>query len=68
TERTREHPDLILGVSPRGSQALLKCVQVHAILNGREYVSPDDVKAMVKPVLAHRIILRNTSRIKENYN
>jgi MoxR-like ATPase len=67
-ERTREHPDLILGVSPRGSQALLKCVQVHAILNGREYVSPDDVKAMVKPVLAHRIILRNTSRIKENYN
>ena len=67
-EKTREHPDLILGVSPRGSQALLKCVQVHAILNGREYVSPDDVKAMVKPVLAHRIILRNTSRIKENYS
>lgn len=67
-EKTRKHPDLILGVSPRGSQALLKCVQVHAILNGRDYVSPDDVKAMVKPVLGHRIILKNTSRIKENYN
>jgi MoxR-like ATPase len=67
-ERTRKHPDLILGVSPRGSQALLKCVQVHAILNGRDYVTPDDVKAMVKPVLAHRIILKNTSRLKENYN
>ena len=67
-EKTRKHPDLILGVSPRGSQALLKCVQVHAILEGREYVSPDDVKTMVKPVLAHRIILKNTSRIKENYN
>lgn len=67
-ERTRKHPDLILGVSPRGSQALLKCVQVHAILYGRDYVTPDDVKAMVKPVLAHRIILKNTSRLKENYN
>lgn len=67
-EKTRKHPDLILGVSPRGSQALLKCVQVHAILRGRSYVSPDDVKAMIKPVLGHRIILKNTSRIKENYN
>lgn len=67
-EKTRKHPDLILGVSPRGSQALLKCVQVHAILKGRSYVSPDDVKAMIKPVLGHRIILKNTSRIKENYN
>jgi MoxR-like ATPase len=67
-EKTRKHPDLILGVSPRGSQALLKCVQVHAILRGRGYVSPDDVKAMIKPVLGHRIILKNTSRIKENYN
>jgi len=67
-EKTRKHPDLILGVSPRGSQALLKCVQVHAILKGRDYAAPDDVKAMVKPVLAHRIILKNTSRMKESYN
>ena len=67
-ERTRKHSDVVLGVSPRGSQALLKCVQAHAILKGRSYVTPDDVKAMVKPALAHRIILKNTSRLKENYN
>lgn len=66
-EKTRKHPDLILGVSPRGSQALLKCVQVYAILQGRDYVLPDDVKIMVKPVFSHRIMLKNTSRIKENY-
>ncbi|NLC44982.1 MAG: magnesium chelatase, partial [Clostridiales bacterium] len=67
-ERTRKHSDVVLGVSPRGSQALLKCVQARAILKGRSYVIPDDVKAMVKPTLGHRIILKNTSRLKENYN
>ena len=67
-ERTRKHSDVVLGVSPRGSQALLKCVQARAILKGRSYVIPDDVKAMVKPTLSHRIILKNTSRLKENYN
>ncbi len=67
-ERTRKHTDVVLGVSPRGSQALLKCIQAHAILKGRSYVTPDDVKAMVKPTLGHRIILKNTSRLKENYN
>lgn len=66
-ERTRKHNDLILGVSPRGTQALLKCVQVYAILKGRSYVLPDDVKELVKPVLGHRILLKNTSRMKENY-
>ena len=65
-EKTRKHPDLVLGVSPRGSQALLKCVQVHAVIRGRNHVTPDDVKAMVKPVLGHRIILKQTSRLKEN--
>lgn len=66
-ERTRKHNDLILGVSPRGTQALLKCVQVYAILKGRTYVLPDDVKELVKPVLGHRILLKNTSRMKDNY-
>ncbi|MRH41789.1 AAA domain-containing protein [Aquibacillus halophilus] len=56
-ERTRIHPDIELGVSPRGSQALLKATQVYAILKGRDYVIPDDIKAMVKPVLGHRITL-----------
>ena len=64
-ERTRRHPDVALGVSPRGSQALLKAVQVRAILQGRDFVTPDDVKAMAKPVLAHRILLNHSMRLKE---
>jgi len=56
-EMTRKHNDVHLGVSPRGSQALLKASQVYAILQGRDYVIPDDVKAMAKPVLRHRMIL-----------
>ncbi|RXZ81826.1 MoxR family ATPase [Paenibacillaceae bacterium] len=55
-ERTRTHADVAMGVSPRGSQALLKAIQVHAALQGRTYVSPDDVKAFALPVLAHRVI------------
>ena len=67
SEATRKHPDVVLGVSPRGSQALLKACQVAAILAGREYVSPDDVKRMVKPVFGHRIILAASARLKKNY-
>ncbi|XEC92532.1 AAA family ATPase [Paenibacillus tarimensis] len=55
-EKTRSHEQLALGASPRGSQALLRAAQAHAVIRGREYVSPDDVKAMAQPVLAHRII------------
>lgn len=58
-ELTRQHSDVTLGVSPRGSQALLKAAQVCAILQGRDFVTPDDIKKIVKPVLGHRIILRN---------
>jgi len=66
-ERTRSHPDIALGVSPRGSLALLKAVQVFAILQGRDYAIPDDVKAMAKPVLAHRLLLKGTVRTRERY-
>lgn len=66
-EKTRAHAEVALGVSPRGSQALLKAVQVYAILQGRDYVVPDDVKALAKPVLAHRIILKSTMRAREHY-
>ncbi len=66
-EKTRQHEDIVLGVSPRGSQALLKAAQLYAILQGRDYVAPDDVKAMVKPVLSHRIVLKHTVRMKESY-
>lgn len=65
-EKTREHSDVELGVSPRGSQALLKAVQVYAIIQGRDYVIPDDVKAMAKPVLGHRLILTHSMRLREN--
>jgi MoxR-like ATPase len=61
-ERTRSREDVNIGVSPRGSQALLRASQVHAILRGRDYVTPDDVKAMAKPVLAHRLSLKGMHR------
>ncbi|MCD8503039.1 MAG: MoxR family ATPase [Bacillaceae bacterium] len=64
-EATRKHPDVELGVSPRGSQALLKAVQVYAVLRGRDYLIPDDIKVMVKPVLGHRLVLSHSQRIKE---
>lgn len=61
-ERTRNHDDIALGVSPRGSQALLRAVQVKALLMGRNYVIPDDIKAMVQPVMGHRIMLNGRHR------
>lgn len=67
-EETRRHPDVVLGVSPRGTQALLKTVQVHAILAGRDFVTPDDVKAMAGPVFGHRIMLKSGARVKKGVN
>lgn len=61
-EATRQDEEIVMGVSPRGSQALLKAAQVHAILRGREYVTPDDIKKMAIPVLAHRLTLRGFQR------
>lgn len=55
--KTREGDAVILGVSPRGSLALMKCAKAYAYLNGRDYCVPDDVKAVAVPVLAHRMIL-----------
>src|SRR5690625_4259040 len=56
-EATRNHGDIVLGVSPRGSQSMLKAIQVYALLQGRTYVTPDDIKALAKPVLGHRLVL-----------
>ncbi len=61
-EATRTHADAALGVSPRGVRALMKSAQVYAALRGRDYVLPDDIKALVGPVWAHRILLRTRSR------
>lgn len=63
-ERTRSHGEVAIGVSPRGSQALLKAAQVAALLQGRDFVTPDDVKRMAKPVLAHRILVKGTLRTR----
>lgn len=55
---TRASGDLFLGGSPRASVSLLKAAKVHAALNGRSFVNPDDIKAMMPPVFRHRIILK----------
>ncbi len=65
--RTRKDADITLGISPRGSQALLKASQVFAILKERDYVLPDDVKALAKNVLCHRMLLSGAARIKDRY-
>lgn len=57
---TRSHPAIFLGASPRGSLALYRTAQARALINGRDYVLPDDVKALAEPVLAHRLIPRLT--------
>jgi MoxR-like ATPase len=56
-ERTRMHESLALGVSPRGAQALYRAAQALALLEGRDYVIPDDVKRLVIPVFAHRVVV-----------
>src|SRR5690349_4233319 len=55
---TRSHPDVYLGASPRGSLALARASQALALLQGRDFVLPDDVKQLAAPTLAHRLILQ----------
>ena len=57
TEATRDHPDIYLGASPRASLFLLRASRVLAAARGRDYVVPDDMKELVIPVLAHRLLL-----------
>ncbi|MCI3919206.1 MoxR family ATPase [Paenibacillus sp. TRM 82003] len=64
-EATRTDPDAALGVSPRGCQALMRASQAYAAIMGRDYVSPDDIKAVAMPVLAHRVLTRHTLRSRE---
>src|SRR4051794_3911266 len=56
-EKTRNHEALALGVSPRGAQALYRATQALAVLEGRDYAIPDDVKRLVVPVFAHRVLV-----------
>lgn len=61
---TREHPDVALGGSPRASIALYRAGQAVAGIRGNDFVSPDDIKRIARPVLAHRLILKPESRLR----
>ena len=63
--QTRKHPDVYLGASPRGSLALFRSAQARAALNGRDYIIPDDIKALAESALSHRIIIGPAARIKD---
>ena len=62
---TRSHPDVYLGASPRGSLALARAAQAFALMQGRDFVIPDDVKSLAGPTLAHRLILQPQARLKD---
>jgi MoxR-like ATPase len=62
---TRNHPDIYLGASPRGSLALYRAGQAYAALSGRDYVIPDDVKALAVPALAHRTIVKTAATVRD---
>jgi MoxR-like ATPase len=62
---TRQHPDVYLGASPRGSIALYRAGQALAGLLGRDFVIPDDVKSLAEPALAHRLIIKTSSSLHD---
>src|SRR5262249_15465374 len=59
--RTRDHAEIELGVSPRGTGALFRATQAFAMLNGRSFVIPDDVKKLVHPVFEHRLVMNRAA-------
>ncbi|RPI30229.1 MAG: MoxR family ATPase [Chloroflexota bacterium] len=63
--QTREHAEVYLGASPRGSLALFKTGQARAALLGRDYVLPDDIKALAQSCLSHRVILGPAARLRD---
>ena len=62
-ERTRQHPDLVLGASPRSTVAWLNATKACACLSGRDYVIPDDVKEVATPLLRHRLVLKPQAQL-----
>jgi MoxR-like ATPase len=60
---TRVHPQLKMGASPRATRALYKASKAWAAMEGRDYVTPDDVQALAHPVLEHRLLLKSNSRV-----
>jgi len=62
---TRRHEDVYVGASPRGSLALFRTAQARAAVLGRDYVVPDDIKALAVPALAHRLIVGSAARVRD---
>jgi len=67
-QKTREHPEVYLGASPRGSLALYRTTQARAAMAGRKFVLPDDIKELTVPTLAHRVILGPGARLRDLSN
>ena len=63
-DKTNHLDGIRLGVSPRGMLALMRASQAYAMIKGRDYVTPDDVKLLAEPVLAHRMIVRGAGQQK----
>ncbi len=63
--KTREHPELELGISPRASLMLMHAAKAEALLSGRDYVLPDDVQNMLLPCWSHRLIVKPEGRMKQ---
>ncbi len=64
-QKTRQHPEIRLGVSPRGTKFFLSAARAHALLEGRDFLSPDDIKAVAPWVLGHRILLKSRSFLRD---
>jgi MoxR-like ATPase len=65
SNQTRKHPEVYLGASPRGSLAIYRTCQARAAMAGRDYILPDDVKALAVPTLSHRVILGPGARLRD---
>ena len=63
--RTRAHEALALGVSPRGSQALFRASQALAMIEGRDYVIPHDVKRLAVPIFGHRVVVSTRAALAQ---
>lgn len=61
---TRAHEAVDVGVSPRGVQRYLEAARARAVIHGRDFVAPDDVKSLAQPVLAHRLVLTSTAAVE----
>jgi len=65
SRQTRQHPEVYLGASPRGSLALYRTSQARAAMMGRDYILPDDIKVLAIPTLSHRVILGPGARLRD---